>query len=605
VNHLHQNLSMIATRHPDLADRIRGSEEGPLVVTPARNGMPTAAAGGLQVHSAYDPWKEALAWADKQVTHCRAGELVVVMGVGLLYQVEALRQRLPSDIPVAVVVPEPRDLHQAFAARAMEQWLGAIHWMWGTPEEIAARLRAMSCPLRVVAYAPACRLHATKYCQVEEALRKQAAEQAGGQLHVAVVGPVYGGSLPIARYTVSALEALGHRVTWIDHSLHATSYNSMDTLKDGRLRQTMRSRFVDWLSLYTQVQLAENPPDLVLALAQAPLNLPVLEHLRRKKFLTAMWFVENHRHLTYWQQLAGSYEFWFVIQRGACFDNLRHAGARHVAYLPLAADLTVHRPVELTPDEQAEFGSDVSFVGAGYSNRRVLLPQLIKPEWTFKLWGNEWEQAPALAGTLQRNGARVDTATCVKIFNATKVNVNLHSFTGEGLDPEADFVNPRTFELAACGAFQVLDQRSLLPDLFEPDQVAVFTKGEDLPNLVKMGLDDPATRVAMAQASQRRVREAHTYTHRMKELLGAIGVASPDRVGSILRGTRQAGALAQRPEAPTGLVTLLKQFPSAQRIELEDVAVKLRAKGPGAVLGREELLLLMLDEYRQEVRDFV
>lgn len=56
-------------------------------------------------------------------------------------------------------------------------------------------------------------------------------------------------------------------------------------------------------------------------------------------------------------------------------------------YLPMAADPTVHRPMTLTAAEHREFGSDVSFVGAGYANRRTLLPQWLSHEWTMKLWG--------------------------------------------------------------------------------------------------------------------------------------------------------------------------------------------------------------------------
>src|SRR5262249_39313540 len=154
--------------------------------------------------------------------------------------------------------------------------------------------------------------------------------------------------------------------------------------------------FADFLSQVTLVRLAERPPDLVLAMAQAPMTSPVLEHLRKKRFLTAMWFVENYRHLTYWQQMATGFDFWFVIQRAGCWEAFRHAGAKQVHYLPMAADPAVHRTVTLTPAEQMEFGSDVSFVGAGYANRREILPRLVSPEWVFKVWGNEWEGAEGL-----------------------------------------------------------------------------------------------------------------------------------------------------------------------------------------------------------------
>jgi hypothetical protein len=40
-------------------------------------------------------------------------------------------------------------------------------------------------------------------------------------------------------------------------------------------------------------------------------------------------------------------------------------------------------------------------------------------------------------------------------------------------------------------------------------------------------------------------------------------------------------------------------------VELVDVARTIRQKGPEAKLNREELLILMMDEYRQEKRDFL
>ena len=39
---------------------------------------------------------------------------------------------------------------------------------------------------------------------------------------------------------------------------------------------------------------------------------------------------------------------------------------------------------------------------------------------------------------------------------------------------------------------------------------------------------------------------SHTYVHRMQVLLSTVGLASPDRIGAILQGERQAEALLSR-----------------------------------------------------------
>jgi spore maturation protein CgeB len=109
----------------------------------------------------------------------------------------------------------------------------------------------------------------------------------------------------------------------------------------------------------------------------------------------------------------------------------------------------------------------------------------------------------------------------------------------------------------------------------------------------------------MADAARERVLAEHTYVHRMRQLLAQIGVSQPDRVGAILQGERQAGALMGRSESVPELIPVLAQFATQERVELKDVAARIRARGTAAVLAREELLILMLDEYRMETRDLL
>ncbi|HQV11282.1 MAG TPA: glycosyltransferase [Nitrospira sp.] len=605
MNIFQDNLDRLASRHQDLATAAKPAAGGVLTVEPARTGVPSARRSGRWIHSAYDPLREAQTWADTHAPACRSGEMVVVAGVGLLYHVEALRRKLAPDVSLAVLIPNLDEFHDALAARPLEAWSDSILWLPGSPAEIAETLTKIGRPLRCLSYAPATLADAEFHRALEDALRRGIARQTGGQLTIALVGPIYGGSLPITGYVKRALETLGHKVQWIDHSVHAASYDAMGTLKDQRNRQMMQGRMAEVLSQWTLATLAESPPDLVLSMAQAPMTLPVLEHLRKKKFLTAMWFVENYRHLTYWRQMAPGYEFWFVFQQGACLDAFRQAGARQVSYLPMAADPELHGPMSLSEGDRRTFGSDVSFVGAGYANRRRLFPSLLRQPWSFKLWGNEWDGADELRSVLQLNGARIDTATCMKVFNATTINVNLHSTTGVGLDPQADFVNPRTFELAACGAFQLVDHRSELHRFFTEQEMVSFKDFGDVPGLVHRWLNDSAARQAMADAARARVLSEHTYVHRMRELLGHIGLSQPDRVGSVLRGERQQESLLNRCTDDRPLEALLRDCPSGQRIELKDVAARIRSKGSTATLKREELMVLMLDEYRSETRDLL
>ena len=600
-----QNCALVAAVNPELVERMKYGRGSLLEILDARNGTPSAKRGGRWLHSAYDPAREADTWAHTQAASCKAGEVVVVAGVGLLYHVEALRRILPPEQTIAVAVPNPDELRDALTVRKLGPWGEGLLWLAGSPESAVERVLQEHRPIRTLTYGPAAQPEADWFDRFGQTLTRMVARKQGGQLTVAVVGPIYGGSLPIAGYVKRALETLGHKVQWIDHSVHARSYEAMGDLKEARHRQLLQSRLAEVLSQYTMASLADSPPDLVLSLAQAPLTLPVLQHLRKKKFLTAMWFVENYRHLTYWQQLAAGYEFWFVIQRDRCREALRQAGAKAVHYLPMAADPTVHRPLDVTEADRQRYGADVSFVGAGYANRRQLLPSLIGHPWSFKIWGNEWDGAGDVSPALQLNGARIDTETCMKVFNATKINLNLHSTTGLGLDPQADFVNPRTFELAACGAFQLVDHRSLLGDLFSSEELVSFREFREVSGMIPTWLRDDTARTAVAARAKARVLSEHTYVHRMSELLAQVGVSHPDRVGAVLRGDRRQAALVRRSGDLPELQRLLAGFAPGERVELKDLAAGIRAKGPGASLKPEELMVLMLDEYRSETRDLL
>ncbi|MEQ1846869.1 MAG: hypothetical protein ABL983_14985, partial [Nitrospira sp.] len=216
MEYLNQNIERLHHASSALIRAVKESSGGVLAVVPSREGSPSAMYQGQWVHSAYDPKKEARSWAEQQVKEWKTGELGVVLGVGLLYHVEALALVKPHDSRLAVVVPDVAVFKDALGACALGAWLNTVQWIIGTSEEMAEQLASQSAPLRFFTYRPAARLHAEAHQRLETNLRRLVASKAGGQLHIAVVGPIYGGSLPIARYVVSALNELGHRVSWLD-----------------------------------------------------------------------------------------------------------------------------------------------------------------------------------------------------------------------------------------------------------------------------------------------------------------------------------------------------------------------------------------------------
>jgi spore maturation protein CgeB len=414
-------------------------------------------------------------------------------------------------------------------------------------------------------------------------------------LRILVVLPLYGGSLPVGRYCVSALRELGHAVEAFEAPDFYASYQALERLKvtSDRLAYLQNS-YLQTVANAVLAKAESFEPDMVLALAQAPLTHQALKRLRRDGVPTAMWFVEDSRLFTYWQSFAAHYDVFAVIQKSPFLEQLAEIGQENALYLPLGCQPDVHRPLELSPGERRKYGSKVSFMGAGYPNRRLAFRRLVGRD--FKIWGTEWEGDHVLEQLVQRGGARVSTEECVKIFNATDVNLNLHSgIRAERLVSGGDFVNPRTFELAACGAFQVVDRRELLPELFSEDELAVFSSVDEMVELVDHYLEHPEEREAMAGRARERALAEHTYAARMQSLLEFAAKRLPDWP----RPRAATGALSALPEdLAREVVSLLERLSLPRDAPFEDVVWAVRSQ-EGA-LSELDASILFLDEWRKQ-----
>ena len=334
---------------------------------------------------------------------------------------------------------------------------------------------------------------------------------------VLVAGPIYGGSLETARSTARACDALGADTRLIDYGAFGAGWEAISRLSVPAAHTTrLQADYAKVLGEMVIASASEWRPDLVIALAQAPLNASVCERLRSAGITVAFWFVENFRVLPYWKLVAKDYDVIFAIQDEPFLSMLREAGAPKAVYLPTACDPGRHAPVALTDAERRRFGAEVSFAGAPYLNRQRMLLGLI--DLNPRIWGDGWT-ATELARLAADGGARFSLDEMIRIFAATKINLNIHSANHvEGLDPDPDYVNPRTFELAACGAFQLVDARRPLPALFADDEMVTFRSARELRSLITHYLARPDERAAIAARSRARVVAEHRFVDRVRRI---------------------------------------------------------------------------------------
>lgn len=403
-------------------------------------------------------------------------------------------------------------------------------------------------------------------------------------LKIVVVLPMYGGSLPIGRYCVQALLELGHSISIFEAPALYPAYKgitSLDISPAGRV--PLQNSFLRFVSQALWQQVAEQKPQLVLALAQAPIDRHLLQRMRNAGILTVMWFVEDYRLFTYWQIYAPLYDAFAVIQKEPFLSMLAKIGQTHAFYLPLAMLPSFHRHMELGAEDKARYGAKISFLGAGYPNRRKAFAPLASRD--FKIWGTDWEGEEALVENIQEDGRRISPEDAVKIYNATEVNLNLHSsISNDNIVGNGDFVNPRTFELAGMGAFQLVDRRSLLPELFGEDDLAVFENQGDMYAKIDYYLEHPEERAAYAKRAQKRALLEHTYEKRMITLLDymqrSFGLKAPDNQDARARNEklRNIGASLGLPEAASDEDIIAAMRRKKTRLDGEEVGALFSAE---------------------------
>ncbi len=600
------NIAALQKKNPVLAEQVLSasvSQEYQVVMS--KNGLPVLKINRISLHSLYDPEKEGRSFLQAHLAKqsVQPGDTVCIFGLGFGYHVRPF-----TELPNRVVVLEPRldVLRCAFEQIDMAGLIEAITICCDVSELQRA-------PEVLFAHQPTVKVNQSVFKQLTEKENCSSASNTTSldstvskkKIRILIVSPIYGGSLPVTRYCTDALKELGHEVQLLDASMFNEPFQKVLGMKiDTNSTRVLNDLFLHLISEMVVGTCLDYAPDMVLALSQAPLSPQALQRLNELNITTAFWFVEDYKYMPYWKQYAPLYDFYFTIQDDRFFDELRDIGVQNYCYLPMAADPGVHNETNLSQEDMQEFGSDISFMGAGYYNRQKMFHGLL--DFDFKIWGNEWDMRSPVWQHVQRSGARISTDDTVKIFNASKININLHSSVShEGVNPQGDFVNPRTYELASCGAFQLVDERSILNRHFAVgEEIITYKDLEDLRAKIEYFLTHDDERLAIAQRAKKRVMQEHTYKHRMEHMLSFIQQRKPDCFyqksapsSPVIHDVE--AFYTKHPETTSILSDALRRTQGAPNIDT--VAAAIHAKqGP---IEYPEALFLLIKEYEQLLQE--
>ncbi len=331
-------------------------------------------------------------------------------------------------------------------------------------------------------------------------------------MRILVVGSVYPDSF--ADNLVSSLADAGH-------TMAAVAPFTGKALRARRVAHRLQDEVQAFPSAAKRLQrhvleaAEEHRPDLVLNVDYRLSYVLVSELRSVARAPVVFWFPDALGNLGREMHVLAGYDALF-LKDTAVVERYSRVLRINAHFLPEACNPRWHRPVGSPAlcDRPS-----VLLVGNMYATRFVLLNDLLAHGVDVVVEGPRWArwlpQTPLHGSFTGRYLAREDKA---RAFSAAPVVLNSLA------SHEADGLNCRLFEAAACGAVVLSEWRPCLPQFFDVEnEVRAYRDFDELLTAIEelCGLD-LNQRQRLGVAASKRAHAEHTYTHRFETILAAL-----------------------------------------------------------------------------------
>ncbi|AKG35966.1 CgeB family protein [Paenibacillus durus] len=259
-------------------------------------------------------------------------------------------------------------------------------------------------------------------------------------------------------------------------------------------------------------------------------HLEQIAEIRRRGISTAIWFVDDPYFTEDTAVLCRHYDHVFTHELG-CLDFYRSLGADSVHYLPLCVNPGMFNPRRIGP----AYCYDIVFIGNAFFNRTELFDRLtpiLLRHRTF-IAGGFWERLKKfdMLSPLIHKGF-IPPEETANYYSGAKLVINIHRPWESGQDNRNSYripaksINPRTYEISACGAMQITDVREDLTEHYRPGyDLETFSSPRELESKIEYYLKHEKERRTFALRALRTTLRNHTFAARLPKLLDVIDEA--------------------------------------------------------------------------------
>lgn len=264
-------------------------------------------------------------------------------------------------------------------------------------------------------------------------------------------------------------------------------------------------------------------PDIIVVFGQDAHNITKV--LKRFSVPIGLWVVNDPYRITDYENKVKAYDF-VITEESSCVPFYKQKLNTASIHCPLAVNPNNYRPMDKIKDNQF----DLCFVGNATPSRLAffdkVIPSLNKNK--LILIGQGWRKLKTYqkAKTSILNKI-IQPSETAKYYNQSKIVLNIHRGDDDmNKNPyklPAHTPNNRTFDIAACKAFQLTDCRKDLNDFYELNKEIVCFKGEqDFVKKAEYYLKNAKERKEIAKQAYKRTMNDHTYYQRFHVLIDKL-----------------------------------------------------------------------------------
>jgi len=257
------------------------------------------------------------------------------------------------------------------------------------------------------------------------------------------------------------------------------------------------------------------------------INKLLFQYLEKTHIPFCIWLTEDPFYLDKSLEIINSKSIFFTIDLGS-YEFYKSKGYKNIFYLPLGTNPNIFKKMMI--DET--YMSDVLFLGYPYPSR-VNLARIVLENTNYKLTliGKGWRKQ--IPKNLRRSKQLliidkwIPPILAASFYNGAKIVINQHREMNfvqnkNSLQVESESINNRTFDISACGAFQLIDYKKDLYSQYQEDEIVHYQNPSDFINKINKFIYEDDYREFIAYKAQSKVLLNHTWDARVSSIIDTV-----------------------------------------------------------------------------------